>query len=204
MIKYAREPYGQLEVVYTSHLDGGGRDFGQLLVKFVEERIGYAERLLEWCCGPGFIGFSSLARGLCGELTLADINEEATMVCRKTVRENQLDNSVTVLESDCFDSVTPEMRWDLVVGNPPHRGGPYIEPRLGPSILYIDRDWNSHRKFFGQVSDHLNPGGNVLLIESRGWSTADEFRKMAEGNGLEWVGEFPADENFYIVWARRA
>jgi methylase of polypeptide subunit release factors len=204
MIKYSRERYGNIKVLSTPHLEGGGRDFGQALVRFVEERIGPVESMLEWCSGPGFIGFAALGGNVCQKLGLADINEEAILVCRKTVRENQLSEKVRLFTSDCFDSIPPEEHWDVVVGNPPHRGGRYLEPRLGPALLYIDEDWKAHRRFYRQVPAYLNPGGSVALIESRGWSKPDVFKQMASENGLEWLGDFPVDDNFYITWARSA
>jgi methylase of polypeptide subunit release factors len=202
-LKYSRESYGPIVVSYTSHLEGGGRDFGQALVGFVEDRIGPVESMLEWCCGPGFIGFAALARGLCRELALSDINEEAAIVCRMTASENQLQDRVAIFESDCFDCIPDDARWDVVVGNPPHRRVRNVEPRLGPSILYIDDGWKTHRKFYRQVSRHLKPGGSVVLIEGREWSEPAEFREMAEDNGLRWAGDFPAGDEFYMTWARR-
>lgn len=204
MIKYSREPYGNINVISTPHLDGGGGDFGQALVAFIEERIGPVESMLEWCCGPGFIGFSALAGNVCRRLGLADINEEAILICKKTVRENQLEEKVRLFASDCFDDIPAQERWDVIAANPPHRGGRYLEPRLGPSILYIDEEWKTHRKFYRQVRDHLNPGGSVAMIESQGWSKPGDFKEMAQENGLEWMGDFPVGENFYITWARMA
>ena len=206
MIKYLCKPYGDIDVIWTQHLDGGGWDFGQALVAFVEERIGPVDSMLEWCCGPGFIGFAALAGNVCRRLTLTDINEEALLVCRETVRENQLEEKVRLFTSDCFDDIPAQERWDVIVANPPVRGGRYLDPRLGPSILYIDEEWKAHRKFYRQVRDHLNPVGSVAMIESQKWSKPGEFREMAEKNGLEWLGDFPVGDgeysHLYITWAR--
>jgi hypothetical protein len=76
-------------------------------------------RVFEWCSGPGFIGFSMLAHGLCETLCLADINDEAVEACQKTIRDNRLEARVAVYESDNLTNIPREEQWDLVVGNPP-------------------------------------------------------------------------------------
>jgi hypothetical protein len=43
MIEYLRKHYGNIDVLWTQHLDGAGWDFGQTLVPFVKERIGPVE-----------------------------------------------------------------------------------------------------------------------------------------------------------------
>src|SRR5579862_2277461 len=55
--------YGAIRVHFKKHLDGGGSSFGQDLVTFLELRgMPQQRRVFEWCAGPGFIGFSLLAR----------------------------------------------------------------------------------------------------------------------------------------------
>jgi 16S rRNA G1207 methylase RsmC len=53
-------------------------------------------RAFEWCCGPGFIGFSMLGHGLCESLCLSDINAAAVSSCQYTVRVNKLSDRVSV------------------------------------------------------------------------------------------------------------
>jgi hypothetical protein len=61
-----------VEIYYEPELDGGGRSFGMLYVPIVRRVVGHAKRCLEAFSGPGFIGFSLVAHGLCDELVLAD------------------------------------------------------------------------------------------------------------------------------------
>src|SRR6266567_986061 len=70
--------YGDVNVHYKRHLDGGGSSFGQEYIPFLRDRgMPRQARVFEWCAGPGFIGFSLLGFGLCETLCLADVNPEA-------------------------------------------------------------------------------------------------------------------------------
>ncbi|MGH3914310.1 MAG: methyltransferase [Pseudonocardiaceae bacterium] len=203
-----------IAVRYKDHLDGGGNDFGRAYLPFVASTFGKVGTLLEWCCGPGFIGFSMLTHGLCDHLGLTDINEEALSACRATVRANDLVDQVSLFHSDCFDSVPDDTRWDLVVGNPPHMNvniAPAHEiailQSLRPERVYADRDWNIHRRFYRQVGSYLAPGGSVVLQECWRASDPEVFRPMIVDAGLEIVDAIPCEpphELFYFLWVRRA
>lgn len=69
-----KECYGSIDVYFKQNLRGGGDIFGQDYLRIVKQ-LGKVNRLFEWCSGPGFIGFSLLANGMCDSLCLADINE---------------------------------------------------------------------------------------------------------------------------------
>jgi hypothetical protein len=117
--------YQGIRIHYKKHLDGGGSGigfgaFGQDYIPFLRSLdMPKQSRVFEWCSGPGFIGFSMLAHGLCGTLCLADINDEAVEACQKTIRDNRLEARVAVYESDNLTNIPREEQWDLVVGNPP-------------------------------------------------------------------------------------
>ena len=108
------------------------------------------KRAFEWCCGPGFIGFSMLGNGLCETLCLSDINPAAVSSCQHTVRVNKLSDRVSVYQSDNLKSIPRSEMWNLIVSNPPH----FIDQYEG-DIRAHDPDWRIHRNFFETVSDHL-------------------------------------------------
>ena len=92
--------FNGIKVYYTKELDGGGAGFGQDYIDFVRSNFPRQERIFEWCSGPGFIGFSLLAHGLCNTLCLADINPLAIQACLKTIRLNKLESKARVYLSD--------------------------------------------------------------------------------------------------------
>ena len=201
-----RVRYGGIEIRYREELDGGGTEFGQDFISFFNARgMARQKRMFEWCCGPGFIGFSLLGNGLCETLCVADINPEAVASCRNTVRVNGLEDRVAVYESDNLKSIPRSEKWDVVVSNPPH----FIDQYIG-DLRAHDPDWHIHREFFATIGEFLAPGGVVVLQENNRGSTVETFRQMIEQSGLEIVftdGDFPTltkeSSFFYIGIVRR-
>ena len=144
--------FAGVRVHYKRHLNGGGSSFGQDYVP-VLTRFGMPRqaRVFEWCSGPGFIGFSLLAHGLCETLCLADINEEAVAACRRTISDNRLTDRVTVYHSNNLASIPDAERWDLVVGNPPH----FVDKFAG-ELRHHDPGWRIHRDFFDNIGRFSN------------------------------------------------
>jgi 16S rRNA G966 N2-methylase RsmD len=177
--------YGCIEVRYRDELCGGGNKFGQDFVRLLKE-IGPTGRLLEWCCGAGFIGFSLLAYGLCDHLVLADINSAAIAACRETIRVNRLEDRVRTYVSDCLDGIPEWECFDMVVGNPPHSGSNIVTPDRAPQpLIYQDIGWAAHRRFFRRVVTHLAPGGQVILQENQRDSEASVFEPFIAASGLD-------------------
>jgi methylase of polypeptide subunit release factors len=175
--------YGAIDVVYEGLLDGGGTSFGQQYVPVVRNHFGRVGHLFEFCAGPGFIGFSLLAHGLCDKLTLADINPDAVALCRETVRRNKLEDRVSVYVSDGLKDIPESEKWDLVVGNPPH----FVcedERTYAGYIRRYDPNLRIHKEFYKDISRHLAPKGVVLLQENREGMPPELFTDMINENGL--------------------
>lgn len=203
---YQTVSFAGVGVSYKFHLDGGGSTFGQEFIPFLRARgMPKQKRAYEWCSGPGFIGFSLLAHGLCETLCLADVNPEAVAACRRTVAKNSLADRVAVYRSDNLASIPAAERWDLVVSNPPH-----FADRSPGQLRYHDPEWGVHRGFFAQVASHLNPGAVVVLQENNIGSTADTFAAMIAQAGLKTVfvqnciPQRTAEDHFYYVGIMRA
>lgn len=177
--------YGDIAVSYLPELDGGGMTFGQDFVPLVRERFGRVPHVFEFCAGPGFIGFSLLAHGLCERLTLADVNPAAVRACEHTVRANRLEDRVRVYEADVLCGIPESERWDLVVGNPPHFDA--SEESYDEARRLIDPGFRIHRAFYRDVGAHLVPGGSVVLQENRHASDGETFAEMIHAGGLTLV-----------------
>jgi SAM-dependent methyltransferase len=176
----AASQYDGIAVYDRPDLDGGGRDFGQDIHRVLREiRPRGCDRLFEFCAGPGYMGYSLLARGYCTQLVLADVNPVAVQAARLTAQLNNIEDRVTIYEADGISSIDPAEKWDVVVGNPPHL--PTIEK--AHSYLLHDVGWELHREFYRQVKRFLNPGGIVVMQENRIGSTAEMFRPMIEKGG---------------------
>jgi predicted RNA methylase len=203
---YKQAEFKGIRVSYKSHLDGGGRGFGQDFIPLLQHYgLSRQARAFEWCAGPGFIGFSLLAHGLCQTLCLADINPEAVQACRRTIADNALSDRVAVYCSDNLQDIPPAEKWDLVVSNPPH----FIDEYLG-NLRAHDPDWRVHRDFFRTVASFLKPGGVIILQENNHGSTVETFRPMIDESGLTIVfthGDLPfrtAGHQYYYIGIMRA
>jgi methylase of polypeptide subunit release factors len=202
-LDYDFKTYGDLTVSYTSDLIGGGERYGQDYLRFLPHQAGKVTRLFEWCAGPGFIGFSLLAHGLCETLCLADVNEAAVEACRDTVRRNQLEDRVDVYISDGLKDIPKSEAWDLVVGNPPHSGTDE-ELLWGPELIYQDPEWKLHRDFYANVGQFLSPESNVIIQENKDCSSIGDFAPMIEEGGLRVVktSECQTHNFIYYVWSK--
>lgn len=194
---------GGVKISYTDELAGGGHEFGDdYLVDFVEKNIGKTGRAYEWCAGPAFIGYSLLANGLCGSLCLSDINPKAVEISRKTASENNLMDKVAIYASDCFNDIPGTEKWDLVVGNPPWSKNDLMIPSWGREIKYKDLNFELHARFFRDVKKFLNPGANIVLLETFLCSSAEDFLPMINRAGLSLKKIVQHDKNpmVYAMW----
>lgn len=185
---YYQVRYHDLAVNYLPELDGGGMTFGRQFLKVVQDRLGHVGHLFEYCAGPGFIGFELLASGLCDRLTLADVNPAAVQCCQKTVRDNGLEDRVSVYLSDCLDDIPSSERWDLVVSNPPHWPG--TDSEYADNRRLIDPGFIIHRKFYRNIHRFLAPDGSIIFQENGIASRREDFLAMIEEADLRIIETF--------------
>lgn len=167
--------------------------------------FGHVNRLFEFCAGPGFIGFSLLASGLCDHLVLSDVKPRAVEAMRETVRINGLEEKVTVYRSNGLEDIPAHEQWDLVVSNPPHFPVQLFEH---PSLITDDPDWRLHREFYRRVGDFLSPGGSLLLQENAEGSTPEDFLALIPEGGLShirtlWYSGGLSGAPFYFLWIKK-
>jgi len=189
-VTYKTARYKNINVSYLPVLDGGGDDFGQEFIRVVKEKTGKVDHIFEFCAGPGFIGFSLLAHGLCNKLTLADINPEAVKACEDTIRRNNLSDRVKVYLSDCLDSIPKTEKWDLVVSNPPMADSTY--EKYLTFIRKYDPDFIIHKKFYKNIHAFLKPGGSAMLQEDERHTKKEVYLPMIKESNLEVIEVFKA------------
>ncbi|MDP2638269.1 MAG: methyltransferase [Candidatus Levybacteria bacterium] len=189
--------YKNITVCYLPQIDGGGRYFSQEFIMAIREKIGRVDSICEFGSGPGFIGFSLLAYGLCNKLCLIDINPLAVKACKETIRINNLEKKVKIYKSDVLKNIPKNEKWDLVVSNPPHFNGSLTGNK--EDILYIDNDWSIHKFFYSDISKHLNSNGSVLFIENSQGSSPSMFTEMIGKGGLFLAETFQYRPGFFNV-----
>jgi len=201
--------YHGLKVYYYPKLDGMGTVLAGPIVKFIKKSFHSYEspRLFEWCSGPGFIGFALLAEGMCQKLCLADINPLAVECVKKTIIENNLQDSVSYYVSDNFKTIPEGERFNMVVANPPNyfaiNPKHYAWNEFKDDLRPNDPGWKIHREFYNNVSRYLNPEALLLISEVEPFKKEvfipishpvpydirqnlpiDDFKKMVTDGGL--------------------
>lgn len=97
-------------------------DFGStLLIETIFEKVNRDNlNILDIGCGYGFIGIS-LAKIMKAQVTMCDVNKRALHLAEKNASENDVADSVQVLESNIYQNITD--KYDLIITNPPIRAG---------------------------------------------------------------------------------
>ena len=197
--------YRGLVVFDWEDLDGGGLYFGADYPRvLLELGIGRVQRALEFCAGPGYIGYMLLSMGFCDALVLADINSRAIRAAEHTAQFNALERRVTVYQSDCLDGIPQAEKFDLVVGNPPH----FLESGPEHALRAKDENWRLHERFYATIKPFMNPGGRVVLVENTAGSSPDVFIPMiTKANGqfegvIEGTDGTGRANGFYFIVSR--
>ena len=215
-----------ISVCYTSECDGGGTAFGAKYVDIIKKR--YPNRTfdhcLDWCSGPGFIGFNLLDHHICKELHLVDCHQPALDYAKNTINNLPIEfkDNVKVYQIDDLRLLPKDVMFDLVVANPPH-----FQTKLTPKLrllnrLYVDKltvedkqslskkfpalddknfdriavdlEWRARKNFYQTIKSHLSPNGTILMQENAAGSTAEDFASMIDVSGLQITDVFFDDE----------
>lgn len=188
-----------IAVQYDSWMDGGGTWFGQEYMDIVpryfpEQRF---RRTLEWCSGPGFIGYGLLSHGITETVCLMDTYLPAIERAQETVTQHDLQELVSTYHVSSIAQLPSTEQFDLVVGNPPH----FLETPTKDANnqrIEVDQEWKIHREFWQSIGHYLLPGGVVLLQENRSGSRCNDWIPMIHDSGLEFQGCFPSRDYFEV------
>ncbi|WP_449285352.1 class I SAM-dependent methyltransferase [Marinobacter sp. PE14] len=108
--------------------------------------------VLDLACGNGVLGLAALAERRDLQLVFSDVSSQAVLSARRNVEKAFPDASATFSHCDGIDSALGG--FDLILLNPPfHEGGV-----VGDHIAL---------RLFEQASQHLRPGGRLLLVGNR-------------------------------------
>jgi methylase of polypeptide subunit release factors len=183
-------------VSHDSAEDGGGTWFGQEYVSQLQRYPRVFGRCLEWCSGPGFIGFALLAHGICRDLVLMDRYAPSATSVAETVRNNHCGDRARFYCLDRMAAMPHHERFDLVVANPPH----YLTCPGDDNYqrIAVDRDWQAHAEFYSHIRHYLNPDAVILMQENQAGSLLGpaEFLPMIERNGLNLTGYWTSPQYF--------
>jgi release factor glutamine methyltransferase len=127
-----------------------------LLSQSVAREVRRDDRVLDVGTGCGVQGLVAAMKAR--EVMAIDLNPSAVKCARANARRNGLSAKMTVIESDLFGQV--EGKFDLVIFDPPFR---WMTPRNNWEAACADAGYRTMTRFFGEVGDHLAPGGRMIL-----------------------------------------
>ncbi len=119
------------------------------------------DRVLDMGTGSGIQAINAAARA--SHVTAIDINPEAAKYARINVAANRLESKITILHGDLFAPLTANMRFDVILFNPPYLEG---TPKNDFEHALYDGGKEIMKRFFSQAAQYLLPGGNIQMLYS--------------------------------------
>jgi ribosomal protein L3 glutamine methyltransferase len=125
-------------------------------------------RILDLCTGSGCIGIACAMTFPDAQVVLSDISPEALSVAEQNIARFSLQNRVTAVQSDLFESI--KGKFDLIVTNPPYVGRAeyralpeefFREPELG---LVTEQDGLAiPLQILANAARYLEDGGWLVM-----------------------------------------
>ena len=143
---------------------------------------------LDWCSGDGGLGMMFLGEKLVKHMTFMDRYDPAIKGCKFNITYNKIENLTEVVKADKISDI--KGKYDFVIGNAPsqrlcsltrmYKLGWLSSKKDSPMTLEeaiadreqknphraIDWNWETHKEFFANIHEKLNPGADVFLFEN--------------------------------------
>ena len=188
-----------LKITWNQGDDGGGSSHYKDFLNAIGKEKKY-KNCLEWCAGLSAVAFSLLDAGTAENIVLMDLYEPALLQAKKNAIINNIAKKVDIRLCDKISNLPSTDKFDLVVSNPPHvdnadwldESQPDLPKEYKDHIVRItvDKDWQLHKEFFKNITDHLNPNADVFISETVEW---DFMVDWAKESGLNLIEIFPAE-----------
>lgn len=128
-------------------------------------------KILEIGSGSGCLVITLLKYYNLAKAVASDISNKALDICHDNAVFHQVDQRLTLLNSDLFNNLTSENKFDLIISNPPYIPSNDIE-LLAPEVkLYEPRialdggksGLDFYYKIAAKAREFLKPDGKILL-----------------------------------------
>ncbi len=156
-------------------------------------RTGRPASLLDMCTGSGCIAVSLVKLGNFCRAVGADISPEALQAAEenKRILLGSEAGRLQLIESDMFDRISPQERFDVITSNPPYIPSRVIEglePEVKDHEPRIALDGaEDGLKFYRILAEgcreHLVPGGYVYM--EIGWDQAGDVKEIFASRGYK-------------------
>lgn len=181
----------------------------ELIPTFFSPWVGDPEavaEILELCTGSGCLPIMLADAFPNAHVDTADISQDALDVAFRNVADYDLEERITLIESDLYTNV-PDKKYDLIVANPPYVNSgsmgqlpqEYLhEPRI--ALAGGDDGMDLVRKIVAGAAQRLTDNG-VLIVEignERGFAEA-AFPELE----LTWVTTSAGDDMVFLITAEQ-
>ncbi|MAX51926.1 MAG: 50S ribosomal protein L3 N(5)-glutamine methyltransferase [Methylophaga sp.] len=127
-------------------------------------------RIIDMCTGSGCIAIALAMAFEQAEVTASDISSDALDVARVNRQKYGLEDELTLLESDIWQKISTDEKYDLIISNPPYVGAEEMaslpeEYRHEPnSALEADDSGLALvTKILSGAADHLTENGLIFI-----------------------------------------
>jgi len=148
--------------------------------KALKETDDTPKKVLDIFAGSGAIGIAWANARPQDSITFAELDEAHLETIQKNIKENNITNTVEIIQSDVFNAI--EGDFDIILANPPYvpkdrdlpKGVIDFEPLIAlfageDGLIYI-------RQLIGDLSKHLKKGGALYLEHDS--TQADEIVEL--------------------------
>ncbi|MDW8034263.1 MAG: methyltransferase [Nitrososphaerota archaeon] len=150
-----------------------------------------AKKALEIGCGCGII--SIILSRSCKEVFAIDINKHACVNMIKNIKNNNLNNNIHILNSDITAALRKDLRFDLIVSNPPYIP---VEKSIEEDVSWAAGIDNSLSKsLLENTLPHLSEDGIMFLVQSS-LSELSFLKRIIEDMGFT-IEEVSSKEFFF-------
>jgi ribosomal protein L3 glutamine methyltransferase len=162
------------------------------------------ENILELCTGSGCLPILLADAFQNAHVDAVDISPDALAVARRNVDDYELQDRITLIESDLYTKV-PKKKYDLIVTNPPYVNASSMdklpqeylrEPQI--ALAGGEDGMDLVRKIVAGAAERLTPNG-VLVVEI---GNEREFAEAAFADlELTWLSTSAGDDAVFLLTA---
>lgn len=161
-------------------------------------------RVLELCTGSGCLAIMLADAFPNAQVDAVDLSTDALAVAKKNVADYELQDRVTLIHSDLYDSV-PKKRYDLIVTNPPYVNSASMarlpaEYRNEPQMALAGGEdgMDLVRRIVAGAKERLTPNGVLVVEIGNEFAYAEAAFADLE---LTWLSTSAGDEAVFLLTA---